>query len=173
MCAIYRYMLWLYPEACRAEFAEEMLAVVSARAEDAGRDGMLTRMKFHGREVAGLLAGALDERLRVKAGSCLVLPIVWRRLAMRSSFRFPRAVAPMMLAVLALVSFTIARASSAAVKFTSPHLTTAGERFSLPLSVGLWLGTAYVVGAAVWFLIHTLHRSGAQRLSDIETWPQK
>ena len=36
MRAIYRCMLWLYPEACRAEFAEEMLAVVSARAEDAG-----------------------------------------------------------------------------------------------------------------------------------------
>jgi len=173
MRAIYRCILWLYPEACRATFAEEMLAVVSARAEDAGRGGLLTRMRFHGREVRGLFAGAVDERLRFKAGLYLVVPIVWRRLAMRSSFRFPRAVAPMMLVVLAFVSFTISRASSAAVKFTSPHLTTAGERFSLPLSVGLWLGTAYLAGAVVWFLIHTLHRSGAQRMSDVETWPQK
>jgi hypothetical protein len=92
---------------------------------------------------------------------------------MRSSFRFPKSVAPMMLLVFAVVLFTIARASSAAVKATSPHLTTAGERLSLPLSVGLWLGLAYLLGAAVWFLIHTLHRSGTQRLSDVETWPQK
>ena len=173
MLALYRCVLLLYPEICRREFAEEMLVVVSERLENDGRAGLLSRMKLHGRELAGLLSGAMDERFRFKSSSYLALPVAWRRITMRSSFRFPRAVAPMMLLVLALVSFTISRASSAAVKATSPHLATAGERFSLPLSVGLWLGTAYLVGAIVWLLIHSLHRSGTQRLSDVETWPQK
>jgi hypothetical protein len=92
---------------------------------------------------------------------------------MRSSFRFPKSVAPMMMLVLALVVFTIARAASTAVDVTSPHVAKAGEKFSLPLSVGLWLGLGYLGGALVWMLVHVLRRSGSQRLSQIETWPQR
>lgn len=170
MQALYRVMTRLYSEPCRAEFADEMLSVIAAGSKDVAAERLLVRMQFHLRELAGLLVGALDERFQNRPANYTGL--VWRRLTMRSSFRFPKAVAPIMTLVLALVVFTIARAASTAVDATSPHLAKAGERFSLPLSVGLWLGTAYLVGAVVWMLIHALRRSGSQRLSQIETWPQ-
>jgi hypothetical protein len=165
--------MWLYPRQCRAEFADEMLDVVRAGATEVGGEAWMNRVGFHTRELAGFLAGALDERLRFKPNSYFKLPPVWRRIAMRSSFRFPKSVAPMMTLVFAVVLFTIARAASTAVMVTSPHVTTAGERLSLPLSVGLWLGFAYLVGVLAWLLVHALHQSGAQRMSNIQTWPQK
>lgn len=173
MLLLYRTAMWLYPRQCRCEFADEMLDVVRAGATEVGGQPWLNRMRFHARELAGLLAGAVDERVRFKPNSYFKLPVVWRRIAMRSSFRFPKSVAPMMMLVFAVVLFTIARAASTAVMVSSPHVTTAGERFSLPLSVGFWLGLAYLVGVLAWLLIHALHQSGARRLSDIQTWPQK
>jgi len=173
MLLLYRTAVWLYPRQCRAEFADEMLDVVLAGATEVRGESWMNRVRFHARELAGLLAGAVDERVRFRPNSYFKLALVWRRIAMRSSFRFPKSVAPMMMLVFALVLFTIARAASTAVMVSSPHVTTAGERLSLPLSVGLWLGLAYLVGALVWLLIHALHQSGAQRLSDIQTWPQK
>ncbi len=173
MFLLYRSAMWLYPKYCRAEFADEMLDVVRAGASEVGSESWMKRISFHSRELAGLLAGALDERVRFRPNSYFKLPLVWRRIAMRSSFRFPKSVAPMMMLVFAVVLFTIARAASTAVMVTSPHVTTAGERFSLPLSVGLWLGLAYLVGVVAWLLIHAMHQSGAQRMSNIQTWPQK
>lgn len=173
MLLLYRSAMWLYPKSCRAEFGEEMLDVLRAGSSEIGSESWRKRVRFHGRELAGFLAGALDERLRFKPNSYFKLPLVWRRIAMRSSFRFPKSVAPMMMLVFAVVLFTIARAASTAVMVSSPHVTTAGERLSLPLSVGLWLGLAYLVGVLAWLLIHAMHQSGAQRMSNIQTWPQK
>ncbi len=172
MLTIYRFAMWLYPSGYRAEFADEMLQVLGQRLADGG-GGMFSKIDRHGRELAGLLAGAVDERLRFRASFYLGLPMTWRRLTMRSSFRFPKSVAPMMLLVFAAVLFTIARAASTAVAVTATHVPSAGEKLSLPLSVGLWLGLAYLAGAIVWVMIHILHRSGSQRLSDTLTWPQK
>src|SRR6185369_1607997 len=173
MTSLYRYLLQLYPAAYQGDFSEEMLDVLHEAATAATKQGHLATLKFHFRETTGLLVGSIDERLRFLFGTYPVLPLPWRRFAMRSDFRFPKAVAPLMALVFALVLFTIMRASSLAVKVTSTHIPSTGEYFSLPLSVGLWLSLAYALGAAVWLILHSMDRSGSQRLSDADTWPQK
>ena len=173
MTSIYRNLLRLYPAAYQADFSEEMLDVLQESARAAAEQGYRATLKFHVRETAGLLVGSVDERLRFFFGSYPVQALPWRRFAMRSDFRFPKAAAPLMALVFALVLFTIMRASSLAVKVTSAHIPSAGEEFSLPLSVGLWVSLAYALGAVVWLILHSMRRSGTQRLSDAETWPQK
>ena len=171
---LYRLLLRLYPVGFRLEFADEMLSVFDDLVRSACGSSAWSRSHLYVREIRGLLNGAAEERVRQWVCSGLPSDVKERRFAMRNSFRFPKSVAPMMAVVFALVVFTISRASSAAVVAGAPQFTdTLSQRLSLPLSVGLWVGLAYLIGALVWIFLHSIHQSGPQRLSNVQTWPGK
>ncbi len=174
MHSLFRLLLWLYPGSFRVEFADEMLSVFDHLERSARNRSLWSRSQLYLREIGGLVSGATNERVRQMLSSGFPDDVLYRRISMRSSFRFPKSVAPMMAVVFALVVFTISRASSAAVVADAPQLThTLSQRMWLPLSVGMWLGLAYLIGALVWILLHSMHQSGSQRLSNVQTWPGK
>src|SRR5262245_20667964 len=82
MLRFYKLVLLLYPPAHRQEFAEEMLSVFREVHRDCACQGFKARIQFFSREMAGLLAGALREQMKVCKGTL-------RGGAMRT-FRFPR-----------------------------------------------------------------------------------
>ena len=86
MTSLYRYLLQLYPAAYQGDFSEEMLDVLQEAATAATKEGHLATLKFHFRETTGLLVGSIDERLRFLFGTYPVLPLPWRRFAMRCDY---------------------------------------------------------------------------------------
>lgn len=65
MRAVYAVLLGLYPAKDREIFAAEMMETFEAAAKEARGRGMAAYVRFAGRELAGLLAGLVSERLRV------------------------------------------------------------------------------------------------------------
>ena len=66
MLHLYRLLLSLYPSTYRREFTEEMVAVFRQVQRDCSSLGIMPRLEFSIREVAGLLAGAFRERTKVR-----------------------------------------------------------------------------------------------------------
>lgn len=82
MLPLCRYLLYLYPQAHRLEFGEEMMAVVCEREEESRSAGAVARWRFSAREIVGLLHGALQEQLRGMTGCHVWEVIPMRRFSM-------------------------------------------------------------------------------------------
>ena len=61
---LYRTVLRLYPEHYRSELAVEMLTTFERLLAERRRQGAIAALRFLGRELGGLLAGACRERMR-------------------------------------------------------------------------------------------------------------
>ena len=105
MAAFYRYLLHCYPADHLREYGEEMLAVFRQAHEAVSSQGVRGRALFYGREICGVLVGALREQL---CGDWSLL----RRLDMRSEYRFPRSAIFLMVVLLVAVVVAIESARS-------------------------------------------------------------
>ena len=178
MLSLYRFLLRLYPPAYRDEFGAEMLAVFGDAQAETWKKGVLARGVFCAREVAGLLRGALVEHLQGIAGSDLltasrsrirlsIFPL--RRFTMRSEFRFPKATAPLMAIILALIVVAIERAKAiqASLPHTNPHVgPIQPAQFTLFSTLVVVLAITCAAGLLGWAILFALRRSGLHRLSE-------
>src|SRR6266566_7271220 len=176
--SLYRFLLRLYPPAYRDEFGAEMLAVFGDAQAETWKKGVLARGVFCAREVAGLLRGALVEHLQGIAGSDLltasrsrirlsIFPL--RRFTMRSEFRFPKATAPLMAIILALIVVTIERAKAiqASLPHTNPHVgPIQPAQFTLFSTLVVVLAITCAAGLLGWAILFALRRFGLHRLSE-------
>ena len=169
MLLLYRYLLHLYPPAYRCEFGEEMIAVFREAQTESGQKSMLARAAFCASEAAGLLCGALQEHLRVITGPDFLPPFRSRRFTMRSEFRFPKATAPLMAIILAVIVVAIekAKAISASLPHTNPQVGPIPPvQFTVVWTLLLVLIVAGTGGALGWAILFALRRSGVHRFSE-------
>lgn len=169
MLLLYRCLLHLYPPAYRCEFAEEMIAVFREAQTETWQKNMLARATFCAREAAGLLCGALQEHLRVITGPDFFPLFPLRRFIMRSEFRFPKATAPLMALILAVIVVAIekAKAISASLPHTNPQVGPIPPlQFTVVWSLLLVLIVAGTAGALGWAILFALRRSGVHRFSE-------
>ena len=183
MLSLYRFLLRLYPRAYRHEFGVEMLAVFREAQTETWKKGVLARGVFCAREVAGLLRGALGEHLQAIAGSDLLTASrsrinftpTWsgsptkRRFTMRSEFRFPKATAPLMALILALIVVAIekAKAIQASLPHTNPHVgPIQPAQFTLFSTLVVVLAITCAAGLLGWAILFAIRRSGLHRLSE-------
>src|SRR3989442_1758146 len=163
MLSLYRFLLRLYPRAYRHEFGAEMLAVFREAQTETWKKGVLPRGMFCAREVAGLLRGALEEHLHAIAGSDLSPIFPLRRFTMRSEFRFPKATAPLMALILALIVVAIekAKAIQASLPHTNPHVgPIQPAQFTLFSTVLVVVAITCAAGLLGWAILFALRRSG-------------
>ncbi len=88
---------------------------------------------------------------------------------MRSEFRFPKATAPLMLIILAVIVVAIekAKAISASVPHTNPQVGPIPPvQFTVVWTLLLVLIVAGTAGALGWVILFALRRSGVHRLSE-------
>jgi hypothetical protein len=170
MLGLYRCLLHFYPASYRQEFGEEMTAVfVEAQAHTAQK-GAAAQAAFCARETAGLLFGAIQERVRVPAGVEINLPFSTRRFTMRTEFRFPKSTAVLMTIILAGIVLAIekAKAIQASLPDVNPRLgAIQPAHFTFLPTVALGFLFFYAAGLIGWAILFTLHRSGVHRLADM------
>lgn len=95
---------------------------------------------------------------------------------MRSQFRYPNIAIVLMTIILAIVVGLIEK--GLAISASLPHINPAlppiqAAQHSLPQTFALGFAIAWAAGVIGWAVLFALRRSGAQRLSDVETWPQQ
>jgi hypothetical protein len=171
MLTITRYLLYLYPSAYRDEYGEEMMAVFYEVQAEMGKKGSMVRAVVCVREVGGLLRGALREHARSIVGPYVGSMFPSRRVTMRSEFRFPKATVILMAIILGgvIVAIDKARAIQASIPYANPHVGPIHRaQFSVLPSLLLTLVGACVAGAIGWAILFSLHRSGAQRFSELD-----
>lgn len=168
MLRVYQALLYLYPAAYRIEFGDEMACVFLQAAGDLEL-GFLRRASFYAHEFSGLVFGAAQARLNVVFGFHDWLP--FRRFDMRPGFKFPRSTVFLMCLILAGVVVAIEKAKDITSKYGPPHAVAVGV--SLPWFLLFALATAAVFVAATWGILFALHRTGMQRLDNVETWAQQ
>lgn len=176
MLELYRRLLYLYPSAHRFEYGEEMLAVFREVEAEASTKGMLARGAFQGREIAGLLKGAVQEHLRLTGGAKHWPLVPSRRFMMRNEFRFPKATAFLMTVILAGVVLAIDRAE--AIQVSLPHTNPPvgpiqPAHFVFFPIIALMLAVVYAAGIVGWAILFALRRSGVHRLSEMPGEAQK
>ena len=111
MLTLSRYLLYLYPAAHRMEFGEEMSEVLRERQNEIGKRGALARWISNGREIGGLLRGAVREHVRAATGLYSWEGFTIRRIRMRTEFRFPKATPVLMTVILGAVVMAIEKAT--------------------------------------------------------------
>jgi len=167
MLVLFRSLLYLYPVAFRIEYGEEMLAVLSDVHAEVQRKRLVTRVILYAREASGLFLGALQEQMR------MIFPSqgFQRRLTMRSEFRFPKATVALMTIILLAVIMTIekAKAISESVPHANPPVGPIQPAYItiVPTFLIVFAGVC-VCGALLWAVLFAFHRSGVQRLSDLD-----
>ena len=169
MLPLYRCLLRLYPSAYRDEFGDEMFAAFREAQAETWNKGVVARAVFCAREVGGLLRGALEEHLQGIAGSHFSPMFPVRRFTMRSEFRFPKATAPLMAIILALVVVAIekAKAIQASLPHTNPHVgPIQPAQFTLFSTLLVVLAITCTAGLLGWAILFALRRSGLHRLSE-------
>src|SRR5260370_2123243 len=117
MFSLYRWLLYLYPSLYRREYAEEMIYVFrDAQAEVSARS-FGERISFRASESGVLLAGALQEHIRIISGSYQL--ISFTRFDMRPEFRFPRSTVFLMAIIFAGVILAMEKANTIQVKYAA------------------------------------------------------
>ena len=168
MLIFYKCLLYLYPPVYRREYADEMISVFRDVQADMRAGSLLERASFRARETEGLLAGALQEHLRMFTGSDQ--PISFTRCSMRPEFRFPRSTVFLMAVILAGVILAMEKANTIQVKYA------AGEGSiwpSLPWFLGFTVVFTGSAAIAVWGILFALGRTGVHRLANIHGGPNK
>jgi hypothetical protein len=175
MLSLYRCLLRLYPAAYRDEYGEEMSGVFSEVHSETSSQGSLPRAAFLLRELAGLLHGALQERLQGFTGSHSLFPS--RRFTMRSEFRFPKATPILMTIILAGVILTIEKATaieeSLPLAYPQQLPPIHPVHFTFFPAMALIFLSAYAAAMIGWAVLFALRRSGVHRLSEMSTAPEQ
>jgi hypothetical protein len=169
MLTLYRKMLRLYPAEYRAEFGEEMAAVFCELRDENAKKRAVSRAGFWVRETAGLVSGALAERLR-SLGAEAALAFPRGRFTVRNGFRFPKATAILMMIILAGVVVAIRKGEVIATSLPdiSQPVTPIHPAHSYLLP-GVLEGFVffYAAGLIGWAIVYALRRSGTHRLDQI------
>jgi len=155
-------LFYLYPPSYRREWREEMTAVLRDAQTDIRSRSLRERLAFDARETLGLLAGALQEHLRIVSGHSPLMSFT--RFNMRPEFRFPRSTVVLMSVIFGGVMFAMKEASSIQAKYGS-----ASESMwrTFPGFAGLTFGFALVMVAIAWAILFALGRSGVHRLENL------
>jgi len=170
MLTIYQRLLWLYPETHRQQFAEEMMAVFEDVRADIRDKGAWARAGFCVREIAGLLNGAIGERMRAFIGSDPGFSFSKRRFTVRNGFRFPRSTAVLMTIILLGVILAIRKGEAIAYSLprVNPQLPPIQPVHSVLLSgMSLLFMFFYAAGLVGWAILFALRRSGVHRLAEM------
>ena len=159
--AVYCWLLRLYPNSYRREFGEEMTCVFH-EARGALPKGMAARAGFYRRELCGLLSGAVSAHLDRLLGPAIPFP----RFDMQPQFRFPRSTVFLMVVIFAGVVLAIAKASNVAVAYGAGP----GSVWPALISIfGVMAASMCAAAAVVWSILHSLKRSGAHRLENVQS----
>ena len=162
MTAFYRYLLHCYPADHLREYGEEMLAVFRQAHEAVSSQGVRGRALFYGREITGVLVGALREQL---CGDWSLL----RRLDMRSEYRCPRSGIFLMVVLLVAVVAAIESARSISAGETNAISGWVILRLFV-FGASLMCVTGAITGAIGYAILSVLRRTGVERLANIQTW---
>ena len=163
MLRFYRWLLYLYPQFYRHEYADEMVSVFRD-AQTAVRAGSLKeRICFPVRESFGLLAGALRERIRIITGG--YRSISCGGFDVRPEFRFPRSTVFLMFLIFGSVILAMEKANTIQVKYAAGS----GSIWpSLPWFLGFTLLLTCALAMVGWGILFALGRTGAHRLANIQ-----
>lgn len=166
MLAFYRLLLYFYPSAYRAEYGEEMLAVLADLQRAVRQKSIFNRAWLGIHESGGLLYGAMQEHVRSITGPYrgMFSP---RRIIMRTEYRFPKAAAVLMTIILVAILWTIEKAKTISVAYANAQVSPIKVEVSILPAFAIALVGACVAGAIGWAVIFALRRSGIQRFSDI------
>jgi hypothetical protein len=163
MLSFYRWLLYLYPSLYRREYADEMISVFRDAQADVSDGSFGERIGFRARETWGLLGGAVEEHIRIIAGSDQ--SISFTRFNMRPEFRFPRSTVVLMSIVFAGVILALEKANTIQVKYAAGS----GSIWpSLPWFLGLTLLFTCATVMVVWGILFALGRTGVHRLANIQ-----
>jgi hypothetical protein len=163
MLSFYRWLLYLYPSLYRREYADEMISVFRDAQADVSDGGFGERTSFRAHETWGLLAGAVQEHIRIISGSDQL--ISFTRFDMRPEFRFPRSTVFLMSIIFAGVILAMEKANTIQVKYGAGS----GSIWpSLPWFLGLTLLSTCATVMVVWGILFALGRTGAHRLANIQ-----
>lgn len=170
MLNVYQKFLLLYPAEHRAIFGEEMMAVFGELRADTLKKKRFSRARFWVREIAGLIRGAVTERLnRLRAEAALAFPK--ERFTMRNGFRFPKMTIVFMALILGGVLVAIKKGQDIAssVPDVNPPLPLHIQPTHSILLGGMPLFFAFFYAAGVigWAILFALRRSGVHRLDQI------
>jgi hypothetical protein len=158
MRTVYDWLLRLYPDGHRRRFGEEMAFVFEQAKNERAKQGPGLLTSFYFREIAGMVRGAWQERLREFSN---------RRSAMRTQFRFPKTTPILMTIILAGVVLAIQKGE--AIQASLPDVNPAigpihpAQHGLLP-EIGICLLSFYVAGLIGWAILFALRRSGSHRL---------
>jgi hypothetical protein len=170
MQALLRSILNLYPSSYRDEFGDEMMTALMEVQAEVRTKGPLKQAVFYAREAGGLFLGALLEHVRTIFFPRGIPMFSERRLTMRSEFRFPKATVALMSIILAAVVITIekAKAISQSVPPANPPIgPIQPAHITIVPTFLIALAAVCVGGALLWGVLFALHRSGMQRLSNL------
>lgn len=163
MLSLYRWLLYLYPQLYRHEFADEMVSVFRDAHADVSAGSFKERISFRVRESLGLLAGAVREHIRIVTGS--YQSISFRGFDVHPEFRFPRSTVFLMSIIFAGVILAMEKANTIQVKYAAG----AGSIWpSLPWFLGFTLLFTCAVAMVGWGILFALGRTGTQRLANIQ-----
>jgi len=163
MTLLYRLLLYLYPPSHRREYAEEMTAVFRNAQVDIRSECLRGRIAFRICETLGLLAGAMQEHLRIFSGRSP--SISFTRCDMRPEFRFPKSTVLLMSLIFGGVMVAMKEASAVQAKYGS---ASDSMWRTFPGFAGWTFAFALVTVAIVWAILFALGRTGVHRLANIQ-----
>jgi hypothetical protein len=168
MLLFYRWLLYLYPSLYRRDFADEMISVFRDAQAEVSAGSLGERICFRARECVGLLAGALQEHIRISSGS---YPLIsFTRFDMRPEFRFPRSTVFLMSIIFGGVILAMEKANTIQVKYAAG----AGSIWpSLPWFLGFTLLFTCAAAMVGWGILFGLGRTGGHRLANIRPCPNR
>jgi hypothetical protein len=163
MLSFYRWLLYLYPSLYRRECADEMISVFRDAQAGVSDGSFGERISFRARETWGLLAGAVQEHIRIISGG---YQLIWfTRFNMRPEFRFPRSTVFLMSIIFAGVILAMEKANTIQVKYAGGS----GSIWpSLPWFLGLTLLFTCATVMVIWGILFALGRTGVHRLANIQ-----
>jgi hypothetical protein len=130
---------------------------------DVRSESFRERISFRTRETLGLLAGAVQEHLRIFSGPSPM--ISFTRFDMRPEFRFPRSTVVLMSVIFGGVMFTMKEASAIQAKYGS----ASGSMWrTFPGFAGLTFVFTLLTVAIAWAILFALGHTGVHRLANIQ-----